>query len=79
MSARHSRLSIDLTAAAHKRLKTAALMMGITMKDLVVISIEDFMHRKLNRLTAKTLKDADAGKGLKKFDTLDDLFEDLGI
>lgn len=48
-----ARLSIDLLAADHKRLKTAASLMGMSMKDLVVVSIGDFMYRQLNRV-AKT-------------------------
>ncbi len=46
-----ARLSIDLLAADHKRLKTAASLMGMSMKDLVVVSIGDFMYRQLNRVT----------------------------
>ncbi len=49
-----ARLSIDLLAADHKRLKTAASLMGMTMKDLVVVSIGDFMYRQLNRVTKAT-------------------------
>lgn len=46
-----ARLSIDLLAADHKRLKTAASLMGMSMKDLVVVSIGDFMYRQLNKFT----------------------------
>ncbi|MBS0625979.1 MAG: hypothetical protein JSS32_08010 [Verrucomicrobia bacterium] len=50
-----ARLSIDLLAADHKRLKTAASLMGMSMKDLVVVSLGDFMYRKLNRVAKTTL------------------------
>jgi|GEM_PF-3167489 hypothetical protein len=50
-----ARLSIDLLAADHKRLKTAASLLGMSMKDLVVVSIGDFMYRKLNQATKNTL------------------------
>jgi hypothetical protein len=45
-----ARLSIDLLASDHKRLKTVASLMGMTMKDLVVISVGDFMEHRLNEI-----------------------------
>jgi len=55
-----ARLSIDLLAADHKRLKTVASLMGMTMKDLVVVSVGDFMQHRLkqvDRTSIKKLKD----------------------
>ena len=49
------------------------------MKQLVLMSVDDFMQKKLNKVTEKALKQSKAGKNLKKFDNLDDLFDDLGI
>lgn len=74
-----SRLTIDLSRADHKRLKTAASMMDISMKQLVLMSLDDFMQKKFNKVTEKALKQSKAGKNIKKFDNLNDLFEDLGI
>lgn len=48
---RVARLSIDLLVADHKRLKMAATIMQMSMKDFVIMSVGDFMQRKLNRLT----------------------------
>jgi hypothetical protein len=79
MSHKISRLTIDLPSSEHKRLKMAASMLGTTMKELVIMSVEEFMHRKLNKVTEKTLKQSEAGKGLKKFNNMDELFEELGI
>lgn len=79
MATKTSRLTIDLPKAEHKRLKMAASRMGTTMKDLVLMSVEEFMQRKPNKVTLKALKQSDTGKNLKKFDSLDELFEDLGI
>jgi hypothetical protein len=79
MSHRVSRLTIDLPLAAHKRLKTAASLMDISMKELVLMSVEDFMHKKFNEVTEKTLKQSRAGKNVKKFESLEALFDDLGI
>jgi hypothetical protein len=79
MSHKMSRLTIDLPASEHKRLKTAASMMNVSMKRFVLMSVSDFMEKRPNEVTEKTLKQSREGKNLKKFDTLSDLFEDLGI
>lgn len=54
-------------------------MMGTTMKELILMSVDEFTHRKPNKVTVKTIKQCDAGKNLKRFDSLDDFFRDLGI
>ena len=79
MSVKTSRLTIDLPSTSHKKLKMAASMMGITMKELVLISVDEFMHRKPNKVTEKAIKQSQQGKHLKKFETLEDLFDDLGL
>ncbi|HSW86957.1 MAG TPA: hypothetical protein VLG49_05600 [Rhabdochlamydiaceae bacterium] len=79
MSTKTARLTIDLPKAEHKRLKMAASMMGTTIKDLVLMSVDEFMHRKPNRVTVKAIRQSETGKGLKKFNNLDELFKDLGI
>ena len=79
MSTKPARLTIDLSKAEHKRLKMAASMMGTTMKDLVLTSVDEFLHRKPNKVTLKAMKQSESRKGLKKFSSLDEFFEDLGI
>jgi hypothetical protein len=79
MSVKVSRLTIDLPPSEHKRLKKAAFMMDVSMKQLVIMSVEEFMQKKFNKVTEKALKQSKAGKNLKKFDNLNDLFDDLGI
>jgi antitoxin component of RelBE/YafQ-DinJ toxin-antitoxin module len=37
------------------------------------------MQRKPNKVTMKAIKQSEEGKNLKKFESLEDLFEDLGI
>ena len=74
-----ARVTVDMPVAEHKRLKAAALMMDVTIKDYVRMSIEDFMEKRPNKVTEKALKQSKSGKNLKKFDSLEDLFEDFGI
>ncbi len=79
MSTKTARLTIDLSRTEHKRLKMAASMMGTTMKNLVLFSVDQFLHRKPNKVTKKAMRQSETGKGLKRFNSLDELFEDLGI
>jgi len=53
--------------------------MDISNKELIITSIDEFMHKKLNKITEATLKATDQGLNLKKFDTLEEMFEDLEI
>ena len=79
MSTRTARLTIDMDKSDHKRLKMAASMMGVSIKNLVLMSVDEFMHRKPNKVTVKAMKQSEIGKGIKKFNNLDELFEDLGL
>lgn len=66
MSQRTMRLTIDIPASEHKRLKTAVSLMDISMKQLVMMSVDDFIQKKFNRTTEKTLKHSRSGKDIKK-------------
>lgn len=79
MSTKISRLTLDIPTSEHKRIKMAASMLGTSIKNLVLMSVEDFMHRKPNKVTIKAIRQSETGKGLKKFNSMDELFEDLGI
>ena len=79
MTHRISRVTIDMSPAKHRQLKTAASMMDVSMKELMLMSFDEFMEKKPNKVTEKALKQSRAGKNLKKFKNLNDLFEDLGI
>lgn len=77
MATHTSRLTIDLSKGDHKKIKTAAIAMDITMKDLVILSVAAFINRKPNKVTEKALQQVKTGKGVKKFENLKDLLEDL--
>ena len=51
--------------------------MDLSIKELMLMSFEEFMHKKYNKVTEKAIKQTLAGKDIKKFKTLDDLIEDL--
>ena len=77
MPARTQRITLDVPAAQHKKIKTIASMMDLSIKDLMLMSFEEFMHKKYNKVTEKAIKQTLAGKDVKKFKTFDDLVEDL--
>ena len=79
MTVRISRLTIDMPVKTHKQIKQAASIMGVTMKELVIMSIDEFTQRKPNRITKRAIKESLEKKRLKKFDTVKQLFDDLGI
>ena len=74
-----TRYTMDLSNKEHKRIRSTASLLGLSMKDLFLLSVEEFTHKKLSKTTEKTLRDTDLGKGLHKFDTLQEMFDDLGI
>ncbi len=77
MSTRTQRITIDVPASMHKRIKTIASMMELSIKDLMLMSFDEFMHKKYNKVTEKAIKQTLSGKNVKRFETLDDLLEDL--
>ncbi|HSX04504.1 MAG TPA: hypothetical protein VLG76_07225 [Rhabdochlamydiaceae bacterium] len=79
MHTRVSRLTVDLPSPIHKKWKALASLMDLSMKDLVLMSVEEFLQKKPNKVTEKALKQSMSGKNLKKFKNLDELFKDLGV
>ena len=74
---RTQRITLDVPAAQHKKIKMIASMMDLSIKELMLMSFEEFMHKKYNKVTEKAIKQTLEGKGIKRFKTLDDLIEDL--
>ena len=79
MPYRMSKVTIALTAAEHKRIRLAALQMETTIKNLLLMSFENFMYRTPNRVTKKAINLSTQRKWLKRFQNLEELFDDLGI
>jgi hypothetical protein len=65
MNHKLARVAIDLSVADHNRLKTVASLMGMTMKDLVVVSVGDFICRKLSKVTKTALLSSEYKRGVK--------------
>ena len=54
-----------------------AAMMDLSIKDLMLMSFEEFAHKKYNKKTEQAIKQTLARKNVKGFKSLDDLIEDL--
>jgi len=76
-----SRMTIDIPKKSHKQLKALSAILGKSMRELVLESIENYIHRvKLpNKETLKAIEDVENGKELTKAKNIDDLFKRLGI
>jgi hypothetical protein len=79
MSNRTIRYTIDLPSKEHKRISTMTSVLGLSMKDLFLLSVQAFAHKKLNKTTLKALEETTSEKGQHKFHSLDEMFKDLGI
>lgn len=76
-----SRITIDIPKTSHRRLKAMAAVLGKSMRELVVESIEEHLEKTAlpNKETIKAIKNIEAGKGLVKAKNAKDLFKKLGI
>ena len=76
-----SRITIDIPIADHKRLKALAAILGKSMRDIVITSIEEHLHKvKIpNKKTLRTIANIEAGKDLVQAENAEDLFKKLGI
>jgi antitoxin component of RelBE/YafQ-DinJ toxin-antitoxin module len=83
MHTRHelSRITIDLPKASHKKLKAVAAIMGKSMRELVLESIEEHLYseHKPNQKTQRALRNAEKKKGAVVAKSAEDLFKKLGI
>jgi hypothetical protein len=76
-----SRITIDIPKIHHKKLKALAAILGKSMKEIVIESIEAHIQSTdiPNKQTLKAIKNVEAGKNLVAAKNLDDLFKKLGI
>ena len=86
MSKTNTRVTVDIPTVDHKRLKMLAAYHGKSMREIFVELIErgleDYKEcpedHTPNETTKKALANAKARKGLKKADSVEDLFKKLG-
>jgi len=76
-----SRITIDIPMVDHKRLKALAAILGKSMRDIVIDSIEKHLNNiKIpNKETLQAIAHIESGKNLVKAKDTKDLFKKLGI
>ncbi len=86
-----SRLTIDLPKANHKLLKAMAAELGVSMKEIILESIDERIKQRKkeeeicrhsshvpNKKTARAIKDVKEGKGLIRYENSKDFFKKFG-
>lgn len=77
-----ARIDPDIKARATEALEALGLSVSDAIRLLLIHIAEEkrlpFASRVPNAATTKAINELESGKG-KRFDTLDDLFQDLGI
>lgn len=76
-----SRMTIDIPKNDHKKLKTLSVILGKSMREIVIESIEGYLKNAKvpNKKTLKAIKDADNRKNFIEAESAEDLFKKLGI
>lgn len=77
----HARMTIDMPFEEHKRLKAMAAFMGITLKDLVLSCLRDYLlsDHEPNDETLKAFKETDERKGLVQCKDFNEFVNKLGL
>jgi hypothetical protein len=85
-----SRITIDIPASTHQKLKALAAHKRVSMRKIIEELIElrlmtqdtkdecPYSHAP-NKKTLKSIRDVEERKGLKKYKNAEDLFKKLGI
>lgn len=76
-----SRMTVDISKESHKQLKVLSVLLGKSMREIVVESIEDYMQKinLPNKQTRAALQNVEDGHDLVKASSVEDLFKKLGI
>jgi hypothetical protein len=77
----HTRLTFEMPAVDHKKLKAIAALAGVSMKDLILECLKDNLlsENVPNEETIKVFKETDQRKNLVHYKNADDLIQKLGL
>lgn len=75
----HTRLTFELPAVDHKKLKAIAALAGVSLKDLILNCLkENLLSENIpNEETIRVFKETDKGKNLIHYKNADDLIDKL--
>lgn len=77
----HTRLTFELPAVDHKKLKAIAALTGVSLKDLILNCLKEHLlsEKVPNEETIQVFKDTDEGKNLVHYKNVEDLINKLGL
>lgn len=77
----HSRLTFELPAIDHKKLKAIAALTGVSLKDLILECLKEHLlsENVPNEETIRVFKETDEGKNLVHYKNANDLINRLGL
>lgn len=77
----HTRLTFELPAVDHKKLKAIAALAGVSLKDLILSCLkENLLSENVpNEETIRVFKETDEGKNLIHFKNADEMIDKLGL
>lgn len=84
MTAKHqdnTRLTFELPAVDHKKLKAIAALSGVSLKDLILTCLKDNLlsQNVPNEETIRVFEETDERKNLIRYKNADDLIDKLGL
>lgn len=81
MTTKTTRLSVDMNSKDHRKLKILANANGMTLREFVLTLLDPLLHpnKKPNKATLKAMENAEKGVGLKTYESIEDMWEELGL
>lgn len=82
MSSTHhdtTRMTIDFPKKEHRKLKALAALTGVSLRQLVLNLIHESLEKTPNAETLAAMKDADEGKNLTSYSSIDEMSKKLGL
>ena len=81
MATQTTRLSIDMDHKDHRKLKILADANGVSLKDFILTVLDPYLHPKKrpNKATQKAIENVENGKNLRTFESIEQMWEELGL
>lgn len=87
MRAKERKLTIVIPSKDHKMMKMAAAMLDTSIKDLLLVSFQNYAEKELkisrprvpNAETIKAIEDCENRRNLTEYDTAEEMFRALGF
>ena len=81
MTTKTTRLSVDMNPKEHRRLKMLAHAQGMSVREFVLTLLEPILYpnKKPNKKTQAAIERIEKGIGLKTFDSVEEMWEELGL